>query len=47
MRFPLKSYLSKLSFELGKNPRNEKREDWKNFIPEDKKAVLVISADFI
>ena len=46
MRFPLKSYLSKLSFELGKNPRNEKREDWRNFIPENKKAVLVISADF-
>jgi len=46
MRFPFKSYLSKLSFELGKNPRNEKRNDWQRFIPEGKKAVLIISADF-
>ncbi len=46
MQFPGKSIVSKLSFELGRNPKNEKRDDWQKFIPEGKKAVMVISADF-
>jgi len=46
LRFPMKSYLSKLSFELGRNPKIEKREDWQKFIPKPYKAVLIISADF-
>ena len=46
IRFPLKSYLSKLSFELGRNPKVERKKDWQNFIPKPYKAVLIISADF-
>ncbi|MEN8121651.1 MAG: polysaccharide deacetylase [Bacteroidota bacterium] len=46
VRFPMKSYLSKLSFELGRNPKVERRKDWQNFIPKPYKAVLIISADF-
>ena len=46
IRFPMKSYLSKLSFEVGKNPKIEKIENAKNLIPNPYKSVLMISADF-
>ncbi len=46
MRFPMKSYLSKLSFEVGKNPKVEKIANAKNLIPKPYKSVLMISADF-
>lgn len=46
MRFPMKSYLSKLSFELGRNPVVEKIKNWEEFVPKPYKAVLLISADF-
>jgi peptidoglycan/xylan/chitin deacetylase (PgdA/CDA1 family) len=46
MRFPMKSYLSKLSFEVGRNPKVEKPENAKQLIPKPYKSVLMISADF-
>ncbi|MBN1252567.1 MAG: polysaccharide deacetylase family protein [Bacteroidales bacterium] len=45
-RFPLKSYISKLSFELARNPKIEKNKNWQKYIPKPYKAVLLISADF-
>ncbi len=45
-RFPMKSYLSKLSFELGRNPVIEKLDNAQEFIPKPYQAVLIISADF-
>ncbi len=46
IRFPLKSYISKLSFELSRNPKIEKHNDWRKHIPKPYKAVLIVSADF-
>jgi peptidoglycan/xylan/chitin deacetylase (PgdA/CDA1 family) len=45
-KFPLKSQLSKISFELGRNPKVEKASKSINYIPKPYKAVLIISADF-
>jgi len=42
----LKTNLSKLNFLLGRNPKIEKRADWRKFIPEPYKAVVTITADF-
>lgn len=42
----LKSGLSKINFELGRNPRVEKQQDYRKFIPEPYKAVFHVSADF-
>jgi len=42
----IKSTLGKLNFFIGRSPEIEKRIDWKRFIPEPYKAVLLISADF-
>lgn len=46
MRFPLKSYVSKVSFEIGNNPVIEKKDNWQEYVPENFKAVLDISSDF-
>jgi peptidoglycan/xylan/chitin deacetylase (PgdA/CDA1 family) len=46
IKFPLKSIISKLSFELGRNPVIEKTEDWQKFIPKPFKSVLILSSDF-
>lgn len=42
----IKTYLQQLNFFLGRNPRLEKRNDWRRFIPEQYKAVVILSADF-
>lgn len=42
----LKTALQQLNFLLGRNPRLARRKDWRNFIPEAYKAVVIISADF-
>jgi len=42
----LKARLQKLNFFLGRNPRLEKRKDWRKYIPEPYKTVVIISADF-
>jgi len=42
----LKTFLQKLSFFLGRNPRIVRRDDWKKFIPAPYKSVVVISSDF-
>jgi hypothetical protein len=42
----LKLFLNKLNFFIGNNPIIEKRKDYRNFIPEPYKSVLLISADF-
>ena len=42
----IKVYLQQLNFLLGRNPSLEKRSDWRKFIPEPYKAVVIISADF-
>ncbi|MFZ2339152.1 MAG: polysaccharide deacetylase family protein [Bacteroidales bacterium] len=42
----LKAPLQQLNFLLGRNPRLERRKDWRSFIPEPYKAVVIISADF-
>jgi hypothetical protein len=41
----IKPFLNKLNFALGCNPRIEKSADWRMFIPENFKSVLLISAD--
>jgi hypothetical protein len=41
-----RSTLNKLNFALGRNPEIEKKLDWRRFIPNPYKAVLLISADF-
>jgi peptidoglycan/xylan/chitin deacetylase (PgdA/CDA1 family) len=41
----LKSYLSKINFELGRNPKVEKRVDYHKFIPVPYKAVVLFQAD--
>lgn len=40
------SYLQQINFHLGRNPRLEKRSDWRKFIPEPYRSVVVISSDF-
>jgi peptidoglycan/xylan/chitin deacetylase (PgdA/CDA1 family) len=42
----IKSGLSKLNFELGRNPKIEKMPDDRSYIPEPYKAVFTLSADF-
>ncbi|MCX6164090.1 MAG: polysaccharide deacetylase family protein [Ignavibacteriae bacterium] len=42
----LKSYLSKLKFNLGLNPKIQKADDFRKFVPEPYKAVLIAYADF-
>lgn len=42
----LKAPLQQLNFLLGRNPRLEKRKEWRKFIPEPFKAVAIFSADF-
>lgn len=42
----LKPYLSKLNFLLGRNPAIERRPDFRKFVPEPYRAVVLISADF-
>ncbi len=42
----IKPVLSKLNFAIGRNPVTEKTENFRNFIPEPFKAVVLISADF-
>jgi len=46
MNSKLKAILQQLNFLIGRNPRLEKRKDWRKFIPEPYKAVVIISADF-
>ncbi len=45
-QFPLKSLIGKLSFELGRNPKIEKKANYQDYIPKPYKSVLIISADF-
>jgi peptidoglycan/xylan/chitin deacetylase (PgdA/CDA1 family) len=42
----LKKYLQQINFFLGRNPRPEKRKDWRKFVPEPYRSVVIISADF-
>lgn len=42
----IKTTLSKLNFALGRNPKVEKRKDWRKYVPEPYKAVFTLSADF-
>jgi peptidoglycan/xylan/chitin deacetylase (PgdA/CDA1 family) len=42
----LNAYLQQINFLIGRNPKLEKRSDWRKFIPEPYKAVVLISADF-
>jgi len=42
----IKPLLSKLNFALGRNPEIIKSNNWRNFVPEPFKTVLLISADF-
>lgn len=42
----LKSNLSKLNFLFGRNPKIEKRSDWRKFIPKPYKALVTFTADF-
>ena len=42
----IKSSLSKLNFELGRNPKVEKADNYRKFVPEPYKAVFTLSADF-
>jgi hypothetical protein len=42
----IKSLFSKLNFALNLNPVIDNRKDWRSFIPDPFKAVLLISADF-
>lgn len=38
--------LSKINFAVGRNPRIERRKDWRRFIPEPYAAVVLLQADF-
>jgi peptidoglycan/xylan/chitin deacetylase (PgdA/CDA1 family) len=40
------SFLSKLNFALGRNPKIERNNDWRLFIPKPYSAVVLIQADF-
>lgn len=42
----LTSLLSKINFAIGRNPKVEKTWDFRKFIPEPYKSVLLITADF-
>jgi len=42
----IKSYLSKIKFGLGYNPKIESCQDWSRYIPRPYKSVLLLSADF-
>lgn len=42
----IKAYLQQLNFYLGRNPKVQKLNNWRQYIPEPYKAVVVISADF-
>lgn len=42
----IKPLLSKLNFAFGRNPKIEKNNNWRNYIPDPYKTVLLISADF-
>lgn len=46
MRRVLRAWLSKVNFELGRNPVVESMRDFRRFIPEPYKTVVLISADF-
>lgn len=42
----IKSSLSKINFQLGRNPKIEKTHDFRKYIPEPYKAIFTLSADF-
>jgi peptidoglycan/xylan/chitin deacetylase (PgdA/CDA1 family) len=42
----VKSFAQQLNFLLGRNPRLVKQKNWREFIPEPYKAVVILSADF-
>lgn len=42
----IKPFLSRINFALGCNPKTIKSAEWRNFVPEPFKTVLLISADF-
>ncbi|MFA5405320.1 MAG: polysaccharide deacetylase [Ignavibacteria bacterium] len=42
----LRPYLSKLKFNLGFNPKIQKSDDFRKYVPEPYKAVLITYADF-
>jgi len=42
----LKHFLNKIKFGLGLDPKIEKREDYKRYIPDGYKSVLILYADF-
>ena len=42
----IRSWLSKANFTFGSNPKIQQRKEWRKFIPEPYKAILIISADF-
>ena len=42
----IKVKLSKINFALGRNPKIERRKDFRKFISEPYQAVIIISADF-
>ena len=46
MNSTVKAYLQYLNFLLGRNPIIQKRSDWRRYIPEPYKALVIFSADF-
>lgn len=42
----IKALLSKVKFTLGYNPIIVRRKDWSDYIPEQYKSIIIISADF-
>lgn len=42
----IKTSLSKINFALGRNPKVERCEDYRHYVPEPYKAVFTLSADF-
>ncbi len=46
MNKKLKAFLQKINFQVGRTPTIEKCKDWRKYIPEPYKSVLIITADF-
>ncbi|NVO21369.1 MAG: polysaccharide deacetylase family protein [Bacteroidetes bacterium] len=46
LRRKAKAILQQLNFYLGRNPRLQKKADWRSFIPQPYKAVVILSSDF-
>ena len=46
MQKEIKLILSKINFAVNRNPRIERRKNWRDFVPEPYESVLTITADF-